>query len=298
MDDDPLSEVLALVKPRFSVAAALDAGGRWSIQFPGENQIRLQAVMSGDCWLEADDLAQPIRLNAGDCFLSVAGRFRLAGDLAAPSVPAYPIFAAKRGGVAVHQGGGAFLGLGCLFALDDAHARLLAELLPRTMLIESARAQARLRTLLDRMFEEARTPRPGSRLAMQHLSQMILIEALRLHMADDMAPATGWLAAFRDRRLAPVLAAVHHRPDHRWTLQALAACAGMSRTSFAACFREMVGLAPIEYLTRWRMLRAADALRTGSDSVAEIARAAGYASESAFGVAFKRVMGRSPRRGI
>ena len=52
----------------------------------------------------------------------------------------------------------------------------------------------------------------------------------------------------------------------------------------------------MEYLTRWRMLVAGDRLELSEESVLEIALSLGYESESAFGKAFRRVMGCSPRR--
>lgn len=52
----------------------------------------------------------------------------------------------------------------------------------------------------------------------------------------------------------------------------------------------------MEYLTRWRMLLAADRLKNSSDGLSAIAQSLGYESESAFSKAFRRVMGRSPRQ--
>ncbi|WP_205747058.1 helix-turn-helix transcriptional regulator [Deinococcus sp. KSM4-11] len=57
-----------------------------------------------------------------------------------------------------------------------------------------------------------------------------------------------------------------------------------------------MGLTPLAYLTRWRMLLAANRLTAGGESVADIALSLGYESEAAFSTAFKRVMGRPPRR--
>lgn len=68
----------------------------------------------------------------------------------------------------------------------------------------------------------------------------------------------------------------------------------MSRTSFAVRFTATVGASPLAYLTRWRMLLAGDRLATSGDSVAAIARSLGYGSESAFSIAFKRIMGCPP----
>lgn len=92
------------------------------------------------------------------------------------------------------------------------------------------------------------------------------------------------------------ISAMHDVPAHPWTLERLAKHVSMSRSAFASRFKELVGEAPMEYLTRWRMMVAGDRLENTGDSVSKVAEAVGYDSESAFGKAFKRVMGESPRQ--
>jgi AraC-like DNA-binding protein len=87
---------------------------------------------------------------------------------------------------------------------------------------------------------------------------------------------------------------MHDEPGHPWTIQELAARAGMSRTVFAQRFKERVGTTSMEYLTRWRMLLAGDRLRTSDEPVSRIAWSMGYETESAFGKAFRRVLGCTP----
>ena len=70
----------------------------------------------------------------------------------------------------------------------------------------------------------------------------------------------------------------------------------MSRTSFSLHFAELTGLAPLAYLTRWRMIKAAQLLRRGNATLAEIAAQVGYGSEAAFSIAVKRAMGIAPGR--
>jgi AraC-like DNA-binding protein len=76
----------------------------------------------------------------------------------------------------------------------------------------------------------------------------------------------------------------------------LASRTGMSRSAFAQRFRDLVGVAPLDYVTRWRMHRAREALRRKEATVAGLAASLGYSSESAFGNAFKRVFGLAPKR--
>ncbi|RAX41337.1 hypothetical protein DQ393_12355 [Rhizobium tropici] len=68
----------------------------------------------------------------------------------------------------------------------------------------------------------------------------------------------------------------------------------MSRTAFVVTFKERVGLSPMDYLTRWRIIQAADRLTSTRQSLAEIGLALGYESEKSFGTAFKRAMNCSP----
>jgi AraC-like DNA-binding protein len=89
---------------------------------------------------------------------------------------------------------------------------------------------------------------------------------------------------------------MHQHQAHRWTLQELDGRAGISRSTFALSCKEKVGTSPMEYLTRWRMLRAADRLTNSPDSVSAVALSLGYESQSVFGSGFRKVMGYSPRR--
>jgi AraC-like DNA-binding protein len=175
------------------------------------------------------------------------------------------------------------------------HAELLLGMLPPLVHIRAEASKAALRWSIERLMRELREPRPGSALIAEHLAQALLIEALRLHLAEHSHDSTGWLFALADRQMRAVIAAMHAEPGRKWTLKALARVAGMSRSSFAVRFKDTVGEPAMDYLTRWRMLVASDRLAKG-ESIALVAPTVGYESESAFGAAFKRVIGASPRQ--
>ena len=145
-------------------------------------------------------------------------------------------------------------------------------------------------------MHELREGQPGGILVAQHLAHMMLVQALRLHLAEESGSGVGWFFALSDKRLSAAMGAMHGDPAQRWRLQELAERAGMSRSSFAMKFKETVGETPMEYLTRWRMLLAADRLENSRDPISVMALSLGYESESAFSTAFKRVMGCSPRQ--
>jgi AraC-like DNA-binding protein len=296
---DPLSDVLSLLKPRSYVSAGFDAGGEWSVQFSSQRErIKCYAVVSGECWLSVEGVSEEVRLSKGDCFVLPSGRpFRLASNLALPAVDASTIFPpARDGGIVCLNGGGDFFIVGSRFAVSGDHAGILTGMLPPIVHIRSESDQAALRWSVERMMQELSERQPGGSLIAQHLAHMMLIQALRLHLSDGSKGGPGWLFGLADKRLSAAISAIHDDPSHRWTLQGLAERALMSRSAFASRFKATIGFSPMEYVTRWRMLLAADRLANSSDALSVIALSLGYESDSAFGTAFKRVMGCSPRQ--
>jgi AraC-like DNA-binding protein len=296
---DPLSDVLSLLKPRSYSCGGIDMGGDLSLQFPRHQGIKCYAVVSGERWLAVEGAGDAVRLSAGDCFLLPRGRpFRLASDLSLPATDALTMLSAQQrtGGMASINGGGDSVIVGAHFTLSDHHAGMLIGLLPPIVHIRTDSDKAAMRWSLERLRQELREPQPGGFLVAQHLAYMMLVQALRLHLAEGLKGGVGWLFALADRQMSAAITAMHDDPAHPWTLQKLAQTAGMSRSTFAQKFKSTVGEPPMEYLLRWRMTIAGERLADSGDPISVIALSLGYESESAFGKAFKRVMGRSPRQ--
>jgi AraC-like DNA-binding protein len=295
---DPLSDVLSLLKLRSYVSGGIDVGGELSIQFPQHEGIKCYALVSGTGWLAVEGVPEAVQLEAGDCFMLPRGRpFRLASDLALVPVDAMTLFAQKRrGGVTTVNGGGDCFMVGGHFALTGVHADILLAMLPPIVHLRKESDKAALRWALERMRQELLEPQPGGFLVAQQLAQMLLVLALRLHLAEGLEGGVGWLFALADRQMGAAITAMHEDPAYPWTLQELAERVDMSRSTFALKFKETVGKSPMEYLTRWRMLLAGDRLTNSADSISVIALSLGYESESAFSTAFKRIMGCSPRQ--
>jgi AraC-like DNA-binding protein len=293
---DPLSDILSLLKPRSYGFRGLDAGGDWALAFGQDDSIRCYAVQSGGCWLALEGWQDPLRLATGDLVLMSGGRsYRLYSVPAAPLTDAFRFFpTVPAGETAVLNGGGDLLGVGGYFGFNGMHAELLLGMLPPVVHIRAEASKAALRWSIERLMQELREPQPGSTLIAEHLAQALLVEALRLHLAEHSHHNTGWLFALADRQMRVVISAMHAEPGRKWTLEALAKVAGMSRSSFAVRFKQTVGEPAMDYLTRWRMMVASDRLANGGMPIALVAPTVGYESESAFGAAFKRVMGYSP----
>jgi len=295
---DPLSDILSLLKPTGYGFRGLDASGDWALAYAADEGIKCFAITAGACWLVMDHDAAPLRLEAGDFVLLPGGPgFRLCSEPDVAPIDAFAFFPSVASGeVAVLNGGGGCTGVGGYFAFEGMHSEMLLAMLPPIVHIADQADKDELRLSIERLMREMRAPRPGSSLMGEHLTQALLIEALRLHMVDQSARSAGWLFALADRQMNAVLAAMHDEPARKWTLDSLARIAGMSRSSFAVRFKASVGEPAMDYLTRWRMMLAADRLANEGVPIALVALAVGYESESAFGAAFKRAFGLSPRQ--
>jgi AraC-like DNA-binding protein len=175
---------------------------------------------------------------------------------------------------------------------DGGHANPLLWALPERIHVALAQAAPLWHTLA-LLFAEAGQPAQGGNAILDRLCDILMIQVMR-HEFDGAKLDGGVLAGLADRQLGPVLSAMHGRPDAPWQLQTLAAIACMSRTGFAEHFRKVVGIAPLEYLTRWRMGLACRLLREGVP-VKVVSGQAGYTSAPAFTRAFTGHVGVSPR---
>lgn len=135
---------------------------------------------------------------------------------------------------------------------------------------------------------------PGGQEVLARLSELLFIEAVRGYIEQLPPDADNWLSALRDPPLARALSALHARVAHPWTTAQLADEALLSRSAFAERFARTLGVPPMTYLTRWRMLIASQKLRESRASIGRIAADVGYESESTFTRAFARETGMTP----
>lgn len=289
---DPLSDVLALAGLRAACSVRLTAGGAWALRFR-PIELKFNVVQRGGCWLSTD-ATEPVELQSGDCFVVSWMPFVLGSDPALPAQDAADVFAHSPTIANYGEGQDVAL-LGGSVTLGGPAASELLGLLPPVLVIRAQAAKdSPLPWLLDAMDREWRADLAGGRLVCNDLLRLMFVHALRLHI-DTTEPATlGWLAGLRDAPVAAALRAIHAAPAQTWQLKTLATIAGLSRSAFAARFKQAVGQGPVSYAANWRMRVAAMRLLGSADSVSRIATSLGFLSDAAFGAAFRRVHGVSP----
>ena len=177
-------------------------------------------------------------------------------------------------------------------AFGGGAANPVVQSLPPFFVVPIA-ALATLGPSLELLFAEAFAGGCGRQAALNRLFEVVIIQVLRFAMTEGRT-STGMLAGLAHPRLAHAIVAMHERPAHPWTLEELAARAGMSRSRFADAFRDAVGLTPGSYLTGWRITVARELLRSGRP-LKLVAEEVGYASGPALSRAFRATTRQSPR---
>jgi AraC-like DNA-binding protein len=297
---DPLSDVLSLLDVQCFLSRRLEASGSWALRFPDYRHMKFGGIVEGSRWVWIEGVTEPLRLDAGDFYLlSHGGPYCFASDAKAQLVDglAFMDEHLDPDGVVRFGGGeGRTVGAGGRFTFNDETSALLLTSLPPLIHVRGSLLHARaLRSALDLITFETEAARLGGAAIGAGLCSIVLVNILRAYLAGDERPR-GWLGALCDQHIGAALRLMHGNVAQRWKVSDLASEVGMSRTSFAERFKSLVGMAPLEYLTRWRMTIARDALRREDANLATIAESIGYESDTAFSLAFKRMFGSSPGR--
>ena len=228
----------------------------------------------------------------GGCTASVPGRATVtlgAGDfLMLASPPAWTL--ADDQPRRTHLVGG-------YFSISQANAGLLLSLMPSVVAIPATLDSGeRLRQVINLIGDEARAERAGRSLILEHLLEVLVLEAIRHPAGHRATTPPGLLAGLAEPGISAVLRAIHDDAGRPWSLEDLANVAAMSRSGFAARFAKVVGKPPRAYLQDWRMAMARDALGSTRVRLDVLAHSLGYQSASAFSTAFSRAVGCSPAR--
>jgi AraC-like DNA-binding protein len=268
-----------LVTPRHVIASHFVAAGRMQLRVDG---------------------GEAVDVRAGELVLLPHNHAHTFGsDLNVTVMPARQVIQPGQGsGISRinYGGGGEVTQLLCGFlGSETSFSPLLGSLPPVLKLdVRETASGAWIESSFRFAASEIAAGRIGSATVITKLSELLFVEAVSQFVAGLPAERRGWLAGLRDPQVGRALAALHSRPTEAWTAETLALEIGMSRSVFAERFTSLVGLPPMHYLTLWRMQLAAQQLREGQGSVAQIAFEVGYESEAAFSRAFKRQFGTSP----
>jgi AraC-like DNA-binding protein len=297
---NPFDEIVGEMSVESSLYARFQLRAPWGIRFTTGDQARLLIVSGGTCWLVTDGTNAPVPLASGTCMILKAGvEFILVDAPGRDIVRCETLIDAHDGGLVEHGGEGEMIELvSGRFSFDPVAAEPLVSLMPDLFYTRMEQGHADLLTgTLRLMGLETARGELGAGLVVDRLGDALFIQALRAFCREHGAGAGGsWIAGLADRRLQRAIRAIHADLQRPWTVEEMAREAGLSRSSFAANFRTVVGEAPLDYLTGWRMYRAKVLLASSDENLVHIANLVGYESEVSFSRTFSRRVGVSPGR--
>ena len=249
----------------------------------------------GNCWLNVEGIKEAIPLTGGDFILLARDTSIVMRDSprTSPKSTFREVAAKAKCNVAHCGGGGAPTTIVCgSLSFDRASLKPVTQLLPNFILIKADQARTlALHNTVQALASEMAEQAPGSGVVATRLAEVLFIQILRAHIASEPEHNKGWLRAVFDPQMGAALSAIHDRVNTPWTVESLAEAAGMSRSGFAARFKELLGQTPLEYVTGWRMQKAMQLLEQRDKKLIDVARLVGYESDAAFSKAFKRVVG-------
>jgi len=292
---DPFSQVIDLLKPQAVFWRIIEAHDSWTIGFRATHHVVLGQILEGVCHVERDDGVR-FDLQTGDFMMMVApGRWKLSARGGGTPVE----FEAAVQNPSLLLSASPPLSVARIFAVSftvaAANHDLISTLrLPPVQVRRYESPADRLGALLAILGEEARDDRAGRSIVVDRLLDAIVVEALRYRSSEIGEGNRGLLAGLSDPQIGRALRTMHADTRQPWTLVALAREVGMSRAALASRFVQIVGVPPMEYLSKWRMSLAKSALASAQAPLTDIAQIAGYQSVSAFSAAFKRETGLSP----
>lgn len=310
---DPITDIFSTLHVTAVVHSRLEATAPWGLMREAQIEEKTMSsgkkvsstelahfgmVTRGNCWLSVQGISDPIPLTGGDCFLLAPRTSFILRDQPKTRPRSFCEVAPKENtNVAYYGGGGAPTTIVSGFlSFDSASLKPITQLLPSLILIKADQAQSlALHNTLRLLASEMEIQMPGSEVVANRLAEVLFIQTLRAHIASGAESCRrGWLRAIFDPQVGAALRAVHANVNNPWTVESLAEAAGMSRSAFAARFKELVGQTPLDYVTKWRMQKAVSLLREDDKKLMEVAQSVGYESDAAFSKAFKRLVGVTP----
>lgn len=301
---DLLSDILNVVRLSGTLYFRTSFSGQWGVQVPAfSNVCRFHYAHRGGCYVRVGAGGEPLHLAEGDLVLITRGADHVLSDPAGAPVSSLDDVVKSsgftgRGALVVNSDdfdrNDTQLICGHFAFAEDADHPLLGALPPYIHLRAfGAISPAWMEESLKIIKTETSGASLGGDLIALKLSEIIFTQAVRAFLADQGRSIPG-LAGYSDPNLTRALAAMHDDPAKAWTVEALGRIAGMSRSVFAERFTEQLSVAPLTYLTEWRMQLARRLLVDSKLPILDVAERAGYNSEASFGRAFKRHFNMGP----
>ena len=293
---DALSTVLEATSLKSIVYSKIPLAAPWGLDVVQDQNSQFWRLVSGSCTIGSPD-GSIIEMAEGDLvFVPNGSAHWIADSGTSLRMPSPEFVKARRAGTPVFNSDGKVTTLvGGHFEFDYQPLHPFLKDMPPIIHIKQfvSENQLLLKQVTQLMLEELNCERPGSKVMLKCLSEILFVNIIRAYL-EQAAPESGFLSALNDPRISKALKLMQDLPGTDWTLESLAAEVGMSRSVFFNQFKRSIRETPLSYLTNWRIRKAQRLLITDNSNISEIAANVGYQSEAAFNRIFKSKTGQTP----
>jgi AraC-like DNA-binding protein len=315
---DALTHILQTIQLSANPYVCRAGDGPWSIQYQYRTQGIFHIILSGECYLDEGGNSELIHLRTGDGVAFPTGGAHWIYDqpenqhLSPVNVlnlnKDEGLMVLKTGDVSASANDQVFwqesdknsqdnqtIILSGTLSYDTAIKHPFLKSLPCFIHVNDRGSDDidKLKVLCDLMVSESSGDYPGKPLMINHLTEILFVQMLRVHMHRNQK-ANGYLAALSDPQIGIALNLIHQESNQKLTIESLCGSSALGRTAFTKKFVDMVGMTPKAYLLEARLIEARTKLQSTNQPTIQIAEASGYASEAAFSKAFKKQFNLTP----
>jgi AraC-like DNA-binding protein len=291
---DVLGDVLDSLRFRGSIFFRSDMAAPWGMSLTEVGSPRFHIMLSGECFIGSHG-RDNVKVREADIVVLPNGGSHWIADR-----PGRALVKSSQAGRACELGNPLFQNgeitnrLMCgIVHVDQRVSHPIISALPQMMHFSMLDRSGPVWSVVNLIDHEMMDHQQGSSRVADRLTEILFLKLLNQYVKEH-EEATGFLAALRDRRVSHALALIHKEPEFNWTLATLGERVGMSRATLVRHFREVVGIAPMAYITDWRMTKAHNLINYTATSFEQIAESTGFASPRTLSRAVQRQYGHTP----
>jgi len=293
---DALSSIFEIIKLKSALYFKSDFSSPWGMDISKGPYAQFHMIIKGKCILNLKH-KKTIELYAGDIVIFPFGEEHwLADNQNSKKVNGLKVVESIWNNDPIFKGSNFATTMICgHFEFDRNIEHSFIKSLPQFIHISDMDRKefSWLESISNLIMQESGSDRLGNTIAVNRLAEVLFIHSIRAYILQNN-DNIGLFVALKNPKLSNVLKLIHKKPEYNWNLENLAFEAGMSRTLFANKFKETVGETPLHYVRNWRIIKAKQFLKEGSDPISEVAEKVGYSSEAAFNRVFKKKVHKTP----
>ncbi|PCI75609.1 MAG: AraC family transcriptional regulator [SAR86 cluster bacterium] len=285
---DVLGDVLETLHFRGSIFFRSDLAAPWGMSLEKSPFPKFHIALSGECYVGAD-ANDAVRVQEQDVIMLPNGSSHWISDQPGRDlVPSSIAGDACELNTPLFQEGKITNRLICgVIQFDQEMSHPIFDALPSVMLFTGLSSSGPIWSMINLIDTEMNSANNWNAGVVDRLAEVLFIQLMN-HYVSRVDDSTGFLAALSDRRVYRALSLIHKEPGLDWTLSLLGERSGMSKATLVRRFQEVLGVAPMRYISDWRVMKAYNLVKYTVAPLEQIADSLGFSSSRTLTRAFHR----------